>query len=95
MLLQVMADARDVAGTFDLVRQTNTGDFAQSGVRLFGRRGFDAQADTALLRALLQNRGGRLGDDFLPSLTDQLIDRGHGSTSLGNISRALFQAGYR
>ena len=34
VLLQVVADTRDVAGTFDVVRQTNTRNFTQSGIRL-------------------------------------------------------------
>ena len=81
MLLQVVADAGDVAGTFDGVRQTNTGNLTKSGVRLLGRHRLDAQANAALLRAALKNGRGRLVRRLLAALANQLIDRGHESTS--------------
>ena len=78
VLLQVVADAGDVASTFDLVRQTNTGDFTQCGIRLLRGLRLDGQADAALLRTGLQNRGIRLAGYLLSTLADQLIDRRHG-----------------
>lgn len=81
MLLQVVADTGDVAGTFDGVRQTDSGNFTKGGIRLLGRGRLHAQAHAALLRAALQNRRIGMLNNLFPSLTDQLIDRGHGSTS--------------
>ena len=49
----------------------------QGGVRLLRRRGVDARADTALLRALLQRRHLLLRLLHHPRLADQLIDRRH------------------
>ena len=73
VLLQVVADTGDVAGTFDHVRQTNTGDLTQRGIRLLGGLRLHRQADAALLRAILQNGRIRLAGNFLPTLADQLI----------------------
>ena len=53
VLLQVVADARNIDGTFHSVYKVNTGDFAQSGIGLFGRHRTHCRADAALLRALL------------------------------------------
>ena len=76
-----VADARDVASTFNTVGQANTGDLTERGVRLLRRGGLDGEADAALLRALLQDGSGRLCSDRLSSVADQLVDRRHGSTS--------------
>ena len=81
VLLQVVANTRNVARTFDLIGQTDTGDLTQGGIGLFGGRGLNAQAHAALLRAALQDRSRRPVFDLFPSLADQLIDRGHGNTS--------------
>ena len=81
VLLQVMANARNVARTFDLIGQTDTGDLTKGGVRLFGGRGLYAESHATLLRTALQNRSRRPVGSLLPSLADQLIDRGHGNTS--------------
>src|SRR5581483_3349437 len=60
VLLQVVADARDVGGDLDPVGQAHAGNFAQRRVRLLGRLRVNAGANAALLRALLQGRRGRL-----------------------------------
>ena len=77
MLLQVVADPGDVAGTFDGVRQADSRDFPQGGVRLFRRLCLDAQAHTALLGASLKNRSGGLFGRPFTALTDKLINCGH------------------
>ena len=81
VLLKIVAFTGNVTSTFNLVRQTDTGDFPKSRVRLLGRGRFHAQAHTTLLRATLQNRRSGLLGSLFPSLADQLIDRWHGSTS--------------
>jgi hypothetical protein len=81
VLLQVMADTGDVSGTFNTVGQTHTGDLTHSGVRLLGGQGLNRQAHAALLRAALQNRRLRLVSFVLATMANQLINRGHGSTS--------------
>src|SRR5579862_8041899 len=77
VLLQVVAFAGNISQRFEAVGQAHLGDLAQRGVRLLGRRGVDARADGALLRALLQGRdlvALRLG---AARLADKLIDCRH------------------
>ena len=49
VLLQVVADTGDVGGNLVAIRQTDTGDLTQSGVRLLRGRGSDCGADASLL----------------------------------------------
>ena len=56
VLLQVVAFAADVADDFVAVGQAHLGDLAQRRVRLLRRRGVDARADAALLRASCRAR---------------------------------------
>src|SRR5690349_17501163 len=56
VLLEVVADAGDVGGDLDAIRQANTGDLAQGRVRLLGRDGAHDGADAALLRVPLERR---------------------------------------
>src|ERR1700760_2333608 len=76
VLLQVVADTRDVRGDLDLAGQPDTGDLAQSRVRLLRRRRVDARAHAAALRALLERRRLVLRYLVLAALADQLLDRG-------------------
>src|SRR6195952_5312062 len=77
VFLQVMAFARNVGQRFEAVGQTHLGDLAQRGVRLLRRRGVDAGADGALLRALLQGRNlVALGLDAA-RLANELVDCRH------------------
>src|SRR5436305_5104791 len=62
VLLQVVADARDVGRDLDATGQAHTRDLAQRRVRLLGRGGVDAGADTATLGRTLERRGLRLPD---------------------------------
>ena len=77
VLLQIVADTGDVAGTFNGVRQADSRDFPQSGIGLLGRLCLDAQAHTALLGASLKNRSGGLFGRPFTALTDKLINCGH------------------
>src|SRR3954471_15169841 len=77
VLLQVVADARDVGGDLDPAREPHAGHLAQRRVRLLGGRGVDARAHAATLGAALERRGLGLLDLVLAALTDQLLDRGH------------------
>src|SRR6476659_5492224 len=76
VLLQVVADARDVRGDLDAAGQPHAGDLAQRGVRLLGRGRVDAGAHPAALGAPLQRGGLGLLDLVLAALADQLLDRG-------------------
>ncbi|MNL63059.1 hypothetical protein D3C87_1871500 [compost metagenome] len=76
VLLQVVADAGDVAGDLDLVRQLDAGDLAQRRVGLLGRGRVDTGANAATLRASLERRGLRLVEDLLSLVTNKLTDRG-------------------
>src|SRR5262245_57559172 len=60
VLLQVVPDARDVAGDLHAVREAHAGDLAQRGVRLLRRDGVHARAHAALLRRAAERRGLRL-----------------------------------
>src|SRR5215468_7678965 len=77
VLLQVVADARDIGGDLDVAGQPNPGDLAKRRVWLLGRVRVDARADTATLRAPLERRGLGLSYLVLPALADQLLDGGH------------------
>src|ERR1700745_776222 len=50
LLLEVVADARDVRRDLDAARQAHTGDLAEGGVRLLRGGRVDAGADAAALR---------------------------------------------
>src|ERR1700749_4403377 len=77
VFLKIMAFARNIGQRFEAVGQAHLGDLAQRGVRLLRRRGVDAGADSALLRAFLQGRNLvalRLG---AARLANELIDCRH------------------
>src|SRR5580765_2462607 len=77
VLLQVVADARDVSRDLDAAREPDAGDLAQRGVRLLRRRGVHAGAHASTLRRTLERRRLGLADLVLATLADQLIDRRH------------------
>src|SRR6476660_3771646 len=77
VLLEVVADTRDVSGDLDAARQAHAGDLAEGGVRLLRGRGVDAGADTATLGRTLEGRRLVLRHLVLAALADQLVDRGH------------------
>src|SRR3954470_17794182 len=78
VLLQVVADARDVGGHLDATGEADAGDLAQRRVRLLRGRRVDARADATALGGTLQRRSLGLLDLVLAALADQLVDRGHG-----------------
>src|SRR5204863_6884221 len=82
VLLQVVADAGDVRGDFNGIREANAGDLAESGVRLLRRLRVDADAHTALFRAAHQRRRLRLGGDALAAHSYQLRKCRHSLSSL-------------
>src|SRR3954471_44657 len=77
VLLQVVADARDVRRHLDLAAELHTSDLAQRRVRLLGGGGVHARAHAAPLRTSLQRRRLGLARLRLSALSDQLLDRGH------------------
>src|SRR5688500_17909792 len=101
VLLEVVADARDVGRDLHLVGQAHARDLAQRGVRLLGRHRPDLQADPALLRGALDRHlaasqavpvlahGRRLDllDLVLPAVAHELTDRRHEDVSF-RFSRA-------
>src|SRR6476620_4340831 len=93
VLLQVVADARDVGGHLDATGEADASDLAQRRVRLLRRRRVDAGAHPAALRGTLERRGLGLLDLVLAALADQLVDRGHGlpgsPTCAGSCSRLV------
>src|SRR5919199_822038 len=78
VLLQVVADARDVGRHLDATGEPDAGHLAQRRVGLLRRGRVDARAHAAALRGTLQRRGLGLLDLVLAALADQLVDRGHG-----------------
>src|ERR1700722_4065395 len=81
MLLEVVTLARNVGADLEAVRQADARDLAQRGVRLTGRGGRDARADTAALRSAGER--GRLDLRLLlgAALANKLIDGRHGERS--------------
>src|SRR5207248_1059340 len=77
VLLQVVADARDVCRYFDPVGQADTRYFSQRRVRLFRRLGIDARSNPALLRTRLERRARRLVLGRSAPELDQLIKCRH------------------
>src|SRR4029078_8457783 len=71
VLLEVVADTRDVSGDLDAARQAHAGGLATRRVRRIARRGVDAGADTASLGRTLQGRRLVLGHLVLAALADQ------------------------
>src|SRR5512138_1337046 len=82
VLLEVVADARDVARHLEPVRQPDAGDLAERRVRLLRRRRVHARADAALLRRLPERRGLLLHRELLAPLAHQLADRRHRRSAL-------------
>src|SRR5207253_2717639 len=77
VLLEVVADARDVGRHLDAVGEPHARDLAQRRVRLLWRLGEDTDADAPLLRAVLQRRALGLADDLLAPGADELTDSRH------------------
>src|ERR1043166_9503447 len=75
VLLEVVADARDVGGDLDAAGQPDPAHLAQRRVGLLGRGRVDARADTPPLGRALQRRRLGLLDLALTALADQLGDR--------------------
>src|SRR4029450_13814384 len=75
VLLQVVADARDVGGDLDAAGQADPAHLAQGRVGLLGRGRVDARADPPPLGRTLERRGLGLFDLALAALADQLGDR--------------------
>src|SRR5450759_898943 len=92
VLLEIVADPRDVGRDFHLVGEPDSGDLAKGRVRLLRRHRADLQADTALLGGtrdrhlalveavpdLAHRRGLDLRDLRLPAVAHELADRRHG-----------------
>ena len=90
VLLQVMADTRNVGGDLDTIRQADTGNFTQSRVGLFGGHGTNSGANTTLLGAvhggvllllgvvaLLKGRSSALGYQDLTAFAYELVKSRH------------------
>src|SRR5436190_5462310 len=76
VLLQVVADARDVGGDLDPCGQADARDLPESRVRLFGGGRVDANADTAPLGRSPERGSLRLLDQLLAAFPDELLDGG-------------------
>src|SRR5215469_7805397 len=76
-----MADAGDVGGDLNGVRQAGASDFAQSGIGLLRRLRVYANANAALFRASLQRGRLRFGANLFASGSYELRKRRHGSPS--------------
>ena len=82
VLLEVVALARDVGGDLHAAREPHTRDLAQRRVRLLRRVRVDACAHAPPLGRSLQRGRLGLGGLRLPTLADQLLDRGHGGSRI-------------
>ena len=70
VLLQVVSLTRNVAGHFDAVRKTYSGDLTKSRVRLLRGRGLYCGAYASLLRRRLNSYHRRVYETLSPYLTD-------------------------
>jgi hypothetical protein len=90
VLLQVVANTRDISGNFHTIGQTHTGDLTQSGVRLLGAGGTNSGTYATLLggrngsslvlqsvQTSLQSRSGGLVGDLLTAMLHKLIKSRH------------------
>src|SRR6266568_3729508 len=77
VLLEVVADARNVARHLEPVGEADAGHLAEGRVRLLGGRGVDASADAALLRRLHERRRLLLRLELLAPLAHKLADGRH------------------
>ena len=77
VLLQVMANARNIRRHFDAIGQADARHFAERRVRLFRSLGIHTRAHAALLRTRLQSRTRRLIPGPLAAKFHQLIKRRH------------------
>src|SRR5215217_1550762 len=91
VLLQVVADARDVGRDLDAGRQADARDLAQGRVRLLRRDRLDARAYAAARGGTLERRALRLGARGLATAPDQLLDRGHGSVVVAFLLSIVFK----
>src|SRR5207247_9697859 len=74
VLLEVVADARDIGRDLDPGGQPHARDLTQGRVRLLRRLGIDAYADSPPLRRALQGRRLRLRSGRLAPRAYQLLD---------------------
>src|SRR5215468_5234896 len=81
VLLQVVANARDISRNLDSIRQTHARDFPQRRVRLLRGLRIHTSANSALLRTSLQSRTRRFESRRLSSGTNQLVERRHALSS--------------
>src|SRR5436189_255611 len=81
VLLEVVADARDVGGHLEAVREPHPRDLPEGGVRLLRRRRVHADTDAAFLRTRLHRGRLRLLPHRLATPSDQLVNGRHRSPS--------------
>src|ERR1700733_7157077 len=91
VLLQVVADARDVGGDLDLRGQTDTGHLAERRVGLLGRGRVHANADATPLRASPKRAGLGLVCRLGAALADQLLKGRHDRPFIENVRPATKQ----
>jgi hypothetical protein len=77
MLLEVMANARDIGGDFDTMGKANTGNLPEGRVRLLRGDRHDAGTNAAFLRALIEGRALGLPDGLFAAHPNQLVNGRH------------------
>lgn len=82
VLLQIVTDSRNVSGNFHSVREPDSRDLAQSGVRFLRRLSPDYKAYTALLRVALKGRRLGLFLDVLSAFSYKLANSRQTDTPL-------------
>ena len=88
VLLEVVADARDVGGHFDAGGEAHTGDLAQRRVGLLRGVGEHTRADSTALGRSPERRRLRLLTAAGASLADELLDGGQtGSSDCASVER--------
>src|SRR6185503_4157915 len=82
VLLQIVANARNVGRNFNSIGQTDTSNLAQRRIRFLRRLRVDACTDASFLRRTLERRAGRFVLDLLATFANKLIDSRHLFSSL-------------
>jgi hypothetical protein len=85
VLLQIVADARNIGGDFNAIGQAHASHFPQRRIRLFRSGGVDTGANSTLLRASLQRRTGGLIAWWFSPFSDELVKRRHERSSLDTV----------
>jgi hypothetical protein len=83
VLLQVMADTRNVGRDLLTIGETNSRNLAKGGVRLLRSHGFDLQTNSPLLRTVAQHSRLTFTLGLLAAFANKLVNSWHSEFPAG------------